>query len=268
MQVPVEKSKEIHDLRPWRRIERRPSRRIMVGDVPVGGGAPIAVQTMTNTPTTDVSKTVEQIEECAEAGGGHRPRVVPGSRLDRRVPRDRQAKPGSARRGHPLPLPKSHRGGGCRCCVSQDQSGKHRIERTRGRSGAGGNRQRVFDSDRSQRGFARTPSAGKIRRTLSRGDGRERPQSNPVARRCRLYRIQDFGQGLRRVSRLRRLSATRRSDRCAAPHRHHRIRQSQVRHRSLVHRVGQSPVVRHRRHAPGCRSRPIRSKRSRLATKS
>ena len=68
MQVPVEKSKEIHDLRPWRRIERRPSRRIMVGDVPVGGGAPIAVQTMTNTPTTDVSKTVEQIEECAEAG--------------------------------------------------------------------------------------------------------------------------------------------------------------------------------------------------------
>ena len=40
----------------------------MVGDVPVGGGAPIAVQTMTNTPTTDVSKTVEQIEECAEAG--------------------------------------------------------------------------------------------------------------------------------------------------------------------------------------------------------
>ena len=40
----------------------------MVGNIPVGGGAPIAVQTMTNTPTTDVSNTVNQINACAEAG--------------------------------------------------------------------------------------------------------------------------------------------------------------------------------------------------------
>jgi len=33
-------------IRPWRNIERRKSRRIMVGDVPVGGDAPISVQTM------------------------------------------------------------------------------------------------------------------------------------------------------------------------------------------------------------------------------
>ena len=59
---------DIHDVRPWRRIERRTSRKIMVGDVPVGGDAPIAVQTMTNTPTTDVAATVGQIEACAEAG--------------------------------------------------------------------------------------------------------------------------------------------------------------------------------------------------------
>ncbi len=55
-------------VRPWRDIERRSSRRIHVGPVPVGGDAPITVQTMTNTPTTDVAATVGQVLACAEAG--------------------------------------------------------------------------------------------------------------------------------------------------------------------------------------------------------
>ena len=55
-------------LRPWRHIERRKSRQIMVGKVPVGGGAPIAVQSMTNTPTSDVAATVDQIRQLEEAG--------------------------------------------------------------------------------------------------------------------------------------------------------------------------------------------------------
>ena len=55
-------------IRPWRDIARRPSRQIMVGSVPVGGDAPITVQTMTNTPTTDVRATVNQIRRCEEAG--------------------------------------------------------------------------------------------------------------------------------------------------------------------------------------------------------
>ncbi len=58
----------LNAVRPWRNIYRRESRRIMVGDVPVGGGAPIAVQTMTNTLTTDVAATVAQIQAAAEAG--------------------------------------------------------------------------------------------------------------------------------------------------------------------------------------------------------
>ena len=49
-------------------ITRRKSRRIMVGKVPVGGGAPIAVQSMTNTLTTDVAATVAQIKRLEEAG--------------------------------------------------------------------------------------------------------------------------------------------------------------------------------------------------------
>ncbi|MCC6304250.1 MAG: flavodoxin-dependent (E)-4-hydroxy-3-methylbut-2-enyl-diphosphate synthase [Rhodobacteraceae bacterium] len=55
-------------VRPWRSVERRPSRQIRVGRVAVGGGAPISVQTMTNTVTADVGATVEQVRRCAAAG--------------------------------------------------------------------------------------------------------------------------------------------------------------------------------------------------------
>ena len=49
-------------------IVRRKSRQIMVGDVPVGGDAPISVQSMTNTSTSDVAATVAQIERIQQAG--------------------------------------------------------------------------------------------------------------------------------------------------------------------------------------------------------
>lgn len=49
-------------------IVRRKSRQIMVGDVPVGGDAPISVQSMTNTSTADVAATVAQIERIQQAG--------------------------------------------------------------------------------------------------------------------------------------------------------------------------------------------------------
>jgi (E)-4-hydroxy-3-methylbut-2-enyl-diphosphate synthase len=55
-------------IRPWRDIERRKSRQIMVGNVPVGGDAPIAVQTMTNTDSSDVKATLAQIQAAADVG--------------------------------------------------------------------------------------------------------------------------------------------------------------------------------------------------------
>ena len=58
----------INPVRPWRNIIRRKSRKIMVGNVPVGGDAPITVQTMTNTLTTDVAATIAQVQSAAEAG--------------------------------------------------------------------------------------------------------------------------------------------------------------------------------------------------------
>ncbi len=55
-------------MRPWRRIPRRDSRRIHVGGLPVGGGAPVTVQSMTNTPTSDARATLDQIRRLEEAG--------------------------------------------------------------------------------------------------------------------------------------------------------------------------------------------------------
>jgi (E)-4-hydroxy-3-methylbut-2-enyl-diphosphate synthase len=54
--------------RPYQQITRRVSRQIHVGRVPVGGDAPITVQTMTNTLTTDVAGTIAQIRRAELAG--------------------------------------------------------------------------------------------------------------------------------------------------------------------------------------------------------
>jgi (E)-4-hydroxy-3-methylbut-2-enyl-diphosphate synthase len=59
---------DLHHLRPWRRIERRRSRKIRVGAVEIGGDAPIAVQSMTNTVTADANATINQIRQLEEAG--------------------------------------------------------------------------------------------------------------------------------------------------------------------------------------------------------
>src|SRR5246500_1500707 len=55
-------------IRAYRDIHRRQSRQIMVGKVPVGGDAPITVQTMTNTITGDARATIDQIRKIEEAG--------------------------------------------------------------------------------------------------------------------------------------------------------------------------------------------------------
>jgi (E)-4-hydroxy-3-methylbut-2-enyl-diphosphate synthase len=59
---------KINEIRPYRAIHRRKSKQIFVGNVAIGGDAPIAVQTMTNTRTTDVQATIRQVNECHEVG--------------------------------------------------------------------------------------------------------------------------------------------------------------------------------------------------------
>ena len=56
------------NIRPYRQIERRKSKKIRLGNIFVGGDSPISVQTMTNTITSDIDATLEQIQISAEAG--------------------------------------------------------------------------------------------------------------------------------------------------------------------------------------------------------
>ena len=58
----------LNEIRPYRGINRRKSKQIFVGNVAVGGDAPISVQSMTNTRTTDIEGTIRQVNECAQAG--------------------------------------------------------------------------------------------------------------------------------------------------------------------------------------------------------
>ncbi|MEC3957389.1 flavodoxin-dependent (E)-4-hydroxy-3-methylbut-2-enyl-diphosphate synthase [Nocardia sp. CDC153] len=83
------------ELEPPSRIRHR-SRRIRIGRVPVGGGAPISVQTMTTTPTRDIDATLRQIAEVTAAGCDIVRVAVP-------TPEDAAALPVLVRRS-PLPL--------------------------------------------------------------------------------------------------------------------------------------------------------------------
>jgi hypothetical protein len=79
--IPKRPDMSHNPIRPWRDIQRRKSRQIHVGPVPIGGDAPIAVQTMTNTLTTRDAKaaTIVQIQALRRCGRRHRPRLGPRS---------------------------------------------------------------------------------------------------------------------------------------------------------------------------------------------
>ena len=55
-------------IRPFRDIKRRKTKKIKIGKVEVGGDSPISIQSMTNTLTSNVKRTVKQVNELAEAG--------------------------------------------------------------------------------------------------------------------------------------------------------------------------------------------------------
>ncbi len=55
-------------VRPFRDIKRKKTKKIKVGKVEIGGDAPISIQSMTNTLTTNIDETVKQIEELTEEG--------------------------------------------------------------------------------------------------------------------------------------------------------------------------------------------------------
>jgi len=55
-------------IRPFRDIQRKLTKEINVGNVKIGGNNPISVQSMTNTNTKDIKKTIKQINNISELG--------------------------------------------------------------------------------------------------------------------------------------------------------------------------------------------------------
>jgi len=71
-------------------VSRRAAQRVMVGDVAIGGGAPVVVQSMTNTDTADAGATTRQVYELAEAGSELVRITVNTSEAAAQVPRIRK----------------------------------------------------------------------------------------------------------------------------------------------------------------------------------
>jgi (E)-4-hydroxy-3-methylbut-2-enyl-diphosphate synthase len=77
-------------------IRRRPTRAIFIGPVQIGGGAPVVVQSMTNTDTADVGATLAQLRRLAAAGCEVARLAVPDQKAVRAF--------GQIKRDSPLPL--------------------------------------------------------------------------------------------------------------------------------------------------------------------
>ena len=97
--------------RSYQQIDRRKSRLIHVGNVPVGGDSPVTVQTMTNTLTTDVAGTVAQIRRSEKAGVDIVRVSCPDQESALALKRHRGAGERADRGRHPFPLQTGDRGG-------------------------------------------------------------------------------------------------------------------------------------------------------------
>ena len=223
-------------LRPWRDIARRQSRQIMVGNVPVGGDAPVTVQTMTNTPTSDAKATIDQIRRCEDAGVDiirvSCPDVESTAALKQIVRASRVPIVADIHFHYKRALEAADAGAAC----LRINPGQYRIVRARERSRQRGQGQWLRDPHRRQCRQPREGSARKIWRAVPRGAGRKRARSYQAAAGPRLPRIQGRGEGERPVPRGRRLSAARRRGRLPAASRHHRGGRVRRRHGQVLDR--------------------------------
>ena len=263
--------------------ERRQSVPVRVGNVQVGGGAPIVVQSMTNTDTADVNATVGQVaalgarrlRDRAHHGrprrGGRRRAAHQGEAAEdergraagRRLPlhRPHAARQSSGLRRGARQVP--HQSGQCRLRQEEghavllhrrdgdqaQQAGAHRRELGLARSGAAhqadGREHRVGEPDGRARGDAR--GDGAVGADFRRARRRDRPaarQDHPV------------GEGLGRAGPDRGLSRARPPLELRDPPRPHRSRHGLEGHRRLERRARHPDAAGHRRHHPHFARRP------------
>ncbi len=86
-------------------IKRKPTRAIFVGPVQIGGGAPVVVQSMTNTDTADVGATLAQIQRLAAAGCEVARLAVPDQKAAQAFGADQARESAAPDRRHPLQSP-------------------------------------------------------------------------------------------------------------------------------------------------------------------
>ena len=169
-------------------------RQIDVGGVKIGGGAPVAVQSMTKTETADYDATMRQIHAIADAGGDlvrcavPRDDGRPGAQADRR----RVADPGDRR--HPLQPHAGAQGDRRRRALRAHQPGQHRRAREDRRGRREGPRRRDPAAHRGQLRLAAQAPARAGAREPRRGAGGGRDRARRADGQARLRGLQGLDQ--------------------------------------------------------------------------
>ena len=189
---------------------RRATRRIHVGSVAVGGGAPVSVQSMTTTKTADVEGTLAQVYELAAAGADIVRCTCNEERGGRGAGPDRAPLAGAHRGRHPLPPRDGFRRPRGRCPGAAPQprqpaqGDRDQGDRRRGQGPRGAH------PHRGERRVAPPRPLPPPWRGHPRGPGRVGPDGAGLLRGGRLLRREDLGQGLLGGPHGRRLPTGRR----------------------------------------------------------
>ncbi len=184
----------------------------MVGKVPVGGDAPITVQSMTNTLTADAEATIAQIRRCEEAGADIVRVSCPDEESTAALHDDRQRQSkvpivADIHFHYKRAIEAAKAGAACLRINPGNIGSAERVKEVVKAAKDHGCSMRIGVNA----GSLEKRSAREIRRALPRGDGRKRARPRQDPRGPRLPRVQDQREGVGRVPRRRRLSAARRA---------------------------------------------------------
>ena len=226
-------------------------RQIFVGSVPIGGGAPVVVQTMTKTETSNLTATMDQIRKVADAGAD----VVRCA-----VPREQDAEAlrtivaespipviADIHFNHTLALKAIEAGAHC----DPPQPRQHRRSRQSRRGRRAGQPEKGADADRRQLGLAAETSARAGARSAGRGAGRRRDRVRRTDGGARLHQLQGLDQVDQRAVHDRRQPPALGEDPVSAPPRDHRGRDEMAGRAEIGGRAGDAARRRGRRHDPG-----------------
>ena len=194
----------------------------MVGNVPIGGGAPVAVQTMTKTETANLTATMDQIRKVAEAGADIVRCAVPREQGRRGAQDDRRRVADPDHRRHPLQPHARAQGDRSRRPLRAPEPGQHRRPRQGCRGREARQRARDADADRRELRLAAQAPARARARESGRGARHRRHRVRRADGALRLHELQGLDQVDERPEHDRVEPPALGEDRLPAPPRHHR----------------------------------------------